>query len=100
MKKYNTSLQTEALLLTAIGLPGRNIKQISTDSGIKASTLYKWKTSKTNLSPTKMDKLLIYFMQNEPERLQFADLILDQAFQDYMNNDNSTSFDRGSDKEE
>ena len=99
MKKYNTSLQTEALLLTAIGLPGRNIKQISIDSGIKASTLYKWKTSKTHLSPTKMDKLLIYFMQNEPERLQFADLILEQAFQDYMNNDDLTSFDRSSETE-
>ena len=99
MKKYNTSLQTEALLLTAISLPGRNIKLISNDSGIKASTLYKWKTSKTHLSPTKMDKLLIYFMQNEPERLQFADLILDQAFQDYMNNDDLTSFDRSSETE-
>ena len=99
MKKYNTSLQTEALLLTAISLPGRNIKRISNDSGIKASTLYKWKTSKTRLSPTKMDKLLIYFMQNEPERLQFADLILEQAFQDYMNNDDLTSFDRSSETE-
>ena len=98
MKKYNTSLQTEALLLTAISLPGRSIKQISTDSGIKASTLYKWKTSKTHLSPTKMDKLLVYFMYKEPERLEFADLILEQAFQDYMNDD-LTSFDRSSDTE-
>ncbi len=97
--KYNTSLYTEVLLLTAIGLPGRNIKQIAADSGVKASTIYKWKTSKTHLSPTKMDKLLIYFMQNEPERLQFADLILEQAFQDYMNNDDLTSFDRSSDTE-
>ena len=86
------------MLLTAISLPGRSIKQISTDSGIKASTLYKWKTSKTHLSPTKMDKLLVYFMYKEPERLEFADLILEQAFQDYMNDD-LTSFDRSSDTE-
>ena len=99
MKKYNTSLQTEALLLTAISLPGRNIKQISTESGIKPSTLYKWKTSKTRLSPSKMDKLLVYFMYKEPERLEFADLILEQAFQDYMNDDDLTSFDRSSDTE-
>ena len=46
-----------------------------------------------------MDKLLIYFMYKEPERLEFADLILEQAFQDYMNDDDLSSFDRSSDTE-
>ena len=41
--KYTTCAETEALLQIDIGLPGRKIKEIGADLGIKANTLYKWK---------------------------------------------------------
>jgi hypothetical protein len=45
-------------------------------TGIKANTLYKWKTTPVHLSPEKADKLLLYFMENEPERLDLAEKVL------------------------
>ena len=78
MRQYNTFAQTEALLLTAIGLPGSNIKTIAAATGIQANTLYKWKTTPNHLSPEKADKLLLYFMEQEPDRLELAELVLSQ----------------------
>ena len=76
MENYNTFAETEALLLTAIELPGNSIKEIAAATDIMPNTLYKWKSSgKTHLSPQKADKLLLYFIQNEPERLELADLL-------------------------
>ncbi|MBR6185341.1 MAG: transposase [Bacteroidaceae bacterium] len=76
MENYNTFAETEALLLTTIGLPGHSIKEIAASTGIKPNTLYKWKSSgKAHLSPSKADALLLYFIQHEPERLEFADLL-------------------------
>ena len=76
MRQYNTFAQTEALLLTAIGLSGTSIKSIAAATGIQANTLYKWKTTPNHLSPEKADKLLLYFMEQEPQRLELADHIL------------------------
>lgn len=76
MENYKTFAEMEAILLTAIELPGRSIKDISAATGIKVSTLYKWKTTKAHLSPQKADILLLYFMQNEPLRLKLADKLL------------------------
>ena len=76
MRQYNTFAQTEALLLTAIGLPGASIKTIAAATGIQANTLYKWKTTPNHLSPEKADRLLLYFMEKEPQRLELADYIL------------------------
>ena len=76
MKQYTTFAENEALLLTAISLPGSNIKSIAAATGIQANTLYKWKTTPVHLSPEKADKLLLYFMEHEPERLEMADTIL------------------------
>jgi len=76
MRPYPTFAQTESLLLTAIQLPGESIQTISAATGIKANTLYKWKTTPAHLSPEKADKLLLYFMKHEPERLELADAIL------------------------
>ena len=76
MENYNTFADTEALLQTTIKLPGRSIKEIAAATGIKPNTLYKWKSSgKGHLSPQKADRLLLYFIQNEPERLETADLL-------------------------
>ena len=76
MKNYTTFAETEALLQTAIGLPGYSIKEIATATGINASTLYKWKTTSVHLSPQKADALLLYFLENEPDRLEAAELLL------------------------
>lgn len=76
MKQYPTFAQTEFLLLTASKLPGQDIKSIAAATGIQANTLYKWKTTPVHLSPEKADKLLLYFMEHEPERLELADAIL------------------------
>ena len=76
MRKYTTFAELETLLLTAISLPGSSIKSIAAATGIQANTLYKWKTTPNHLSPEKADRLLLYFMENEPERLELAEKIL------------------------
>ena len=76
MRKYTTFAEMETLLLTAINLPGATIKSIAAATGIQANTLYKWKTTPNHLSPEKADRLLLYFMENEPERLELAEKIL------------------------
>ena len=78
MRKYMTFEELENLLLTAINLPGSSIKAISTATGIKANTLYKWKTTPVHLSPEKADKLLLYFMEHEPNRLETAEIVQSQ----------------------
>ena len=80
MKHYNTFAETEALLLTTIGLPGSNIKEISAATSIKPNTLYKWKTTSVHLSPQKADVLLLYFLENEPDRLEAAELLLRHSY--------------------
>jgi len=76
ISRRNEFAQTEALLLTAITLPGCSIKTIAAATGIQANTLYKWKTTPNHLSPEKADKLLLYFKDQEPQRLDLADYIL------------------------
>ena len=76
MREYIPFATMEQLLLTAIGLPGSSIKTIAAATGIKANTLYKWKTTPNHLSPEKADRLLLYFMEQEPERLELAEKIL------------------------
>ena len=71
--KYNKIFtEVEALLQTAIGLPGCSIKAIATEAGIKTSTLYQWNTANVHQSPQKADALLLYFIQHGPERLKFV----------------------------
>ena len=92
MENYNTFAETEALLLIAIKLPGRSIKEIAAATGIKPNTLYKWKSSsKGHLSPQKADRLLIYFIQNEPERLELADLLQTGTLLDYIDDTSVSS---------
>ena len=76
MKEYTTFKSMEELLRTAINLRGRSVKDISAATDIKPSTLYKWKTSTVRLSPDKADALLLYFIQNEPQRLEDAEIVL------------------------
>ncbi len=78
MKEYTTFAELEILLLMTINLPGSSIKAIAAATGIKANTLYKWKTTPVHLSPERADKLLMYFMEHEPTRLELAELVLSQ----------------------
>ncbi|MBR6817194.1 MAG: hypothetical protein IKM86_01135 [Acidaminococcaceae bacterium] len=76
MKNYNTFAEMEALLLTAIELPGSSIKEIAAATDIKPNTLYKWKSNENaHLSPQKADALLLYFINHEPDRLAMAELV-------------------------
>ena len=76
MKQYTTFAEMEALLLTALSLPGCSTKAIASATGIKANALYKWKTTDAHLSPAKTDALPLYFIQNEPQRLRLAETVL------------------------
>jgi len=78
MQKHTTFAELEELLLTAIGLPGYSIKEIAKATEIKANTLYKWKTTPVHLSPDKADRLLLFFLEHEPDRLELAELVLSQ----------------------
>lgn len=75
MRQYITFAETEALLRTAINLRGETVKSIAAATGIRADTLYKWKTTKVHLSPAKADVLLLYFMESEPKRLELAEYL-------------------------
>jgi transposase-like protein len=76
MKHYNTFAETENILQIAINMRGHTVKDIAAATGIKADTLYKWKTTEAHLSPAKADALLLYFIQNEPQRLELAETVL------------------------
>ena len=75
MRQYTTFAETEALLRTAINLRGETTKSIANATGIRPDTLYKWKTTTAHLSPPKADALLLYFMKNEPNRLELAEYV-------------------------
>ena len=83
MQKYTTFAELEKLLFTSISLPGSAIKDIAAVTGIKANTLYKWKTTPVHLSPEKADKLLLYFIEHEPNRLELAELVLSQKHKEF-----------------
>ena len=69
----NTFAETESLLRLSIALSQNSVKDIAAASGIKASTLYKWRTNeKVHLSPTKADTLLHYFYEKEPKTIVAA----------------------------
>ena len=76
MKQYITFAEMEALLRTAINMKGHTVKAISAATGIRPDTLYKWKTTEVHLSPSKADALLLYFLENEPQRLELAETVL------------------------
>ena len=68
----STFTETDLLLKTAITLSENSVKHIAAESGIKANTLYKWKTTNVHLSPAKADALTLYFLENEPKAIVAA----------------------------
>ena len=72
----NTFSETEALLKLSIALSQNSVKDIAEECGIKANTLYKWRTDdKVHLSPAKADALLLYFYEKEPKTIVAAAIL-------------------------
>ena len=46
-------------------------------TNINRNTLYKWNCGAMHFSPENIDKLLLYFQEYEPERLDRAEKIYD-----------------------
>ncbi len=77
--------EKELLFLIAVSLSPSNIKDIAIASGLKPSLIYKWKTSKANLSPKKTEALLKYFTENEPVILIMAEIVIIELLLLYSN---------------
>ena len=71
----NPNAEIDALLKTSVILSQNSVKLIASESGINASTIYKWKTTDVHLSPQKADALLNYFIDNEPQTIIAAYLL-------------------------
>ena len=72
-----TYTQLEAILRTAFDIKGNSIKDVAEMAGINRNTLYKWNCGAMRFSPDNIDKLLVYFQEHEPERLNRAERIYD-----------------------
>jgi len=46
-------------------------------TGINRNTLYKWNCGAMRFSPDNIDKLIVYFQEHEPERLDRAEKVYD-----------------------
>ena len=75
--KIRTYTQLEAILRTAFDIEGYSIKDIAEMASINRNTLYKWNCGAMRFSPDNIDKLLVYFQEHEPERLDRAEKIYD-----------------------
>lgn len=77
---YKTFTQMNELLRTAAQISpkncgGKKIEDIATETNISTAMLYKWRSG-SNMSLDKLDILLNYFQNNEPNRLEMAERIL------------------------
>lgn len=77
---YKTFTQMNELLRTAANISAKNcggkkIEDIAAETNISAAMLYKWRSG-SNMSLDKLDSLLNYFQNNEPNRLEMAERIL------------------------
>ena len=53
-----------------------NIETIASITKISTAMLYKWRSGSSNLSNDKLDILLRYFEEQEPDRLKIAEKIM------------------------
>ena len=72
-----TYTQLEAILRTAFDVEGNSIKTVAVMANINLNTLYKWNSGAMRFSPENMDRLILYFMEHEPLRLDRAVKIFD-----------------------
>ena len=75
--KIRTNTQLEGILRIAFYLDGNSIKDVAKIANINLNTLYKWNCGAMRFSPDNIDKLLMYFQEHEPERLDRAEQIYD-----------------------
>ena len=75
--KIHTNTQLEGILRTALDINGNSIKDVAKMANINLNTLYKWNCGAMRFSPDNIDKLLVYFQEHEPERLDRAERIYD-----------------------
>ena len=75
--KIRTNTQLEGILRMAFCLDGNSIKAVAEMMGINRSTLYKLNCGAMRFSPDNIDKLLMYFQEHEPERLDRAERMYD-----------------------
>jgi len=72
-----TYTQLEAILRTAFDVEGNSIKTVAEMANINLNTLYKWNCGAMRFSPENIDKLLLYFQEHEPARLDRAEKMYD-----------------------
>ena len=75
--KIRTNTQLEGILRTAFCLDGNSIKDVAAMANINLNTLYKWNCGAMRFSLDNIDKLLMYFQEHEPERLDRAEKVYD-----------------------
>ena len=75
--KIHTYAQLESILRTAFDLDGNSIRTVAEIAGLNLSSLYKWNSGAMRFSPENMDRLILYFMEHEPLRLDRAVKIID-----------------------
>ena len=75
--KIRTYKQMEAILRTAFDVDGKSIKTVAEIVNINLNTLYKWNCGAMRFSPDNIDKLLLYFQEHEPARLDRAERVYD-----------------------
>ena len=75
--KIRTYTQIEAILRTAFDIEGHSLKDVAEMAGINRNTLYKWNCGAMRFSLDNIDKLLLYFQEHEPARLDRAEKIYD-----------------------
>ena len=75
--KIRTYTQLEAILRTACDIKGNSIKTVAAMANINLNSLYKWNCGAMRFSPDNIDKLLMYFQEHEPERLDRAEKVYD-----------------------
>ena len=75
--KIRTNTQLEGILRMAFCLYENSIKDVAEMMGINRSTLYKWNCGAMRFSPDNGDKLLLYFQEHEPARLDRAEKMYD-----------------------
>mgnify|MGYP003452565968 CR=1 FL=1 len=75
--KIHTNTQLEGILRTALDINGNSIKDVAKIANINLNTLYKWNCGAMRFSPDNIDKLLLYFQEHEPERLDRAERMYD-----------------------
>ena len=70
--ELTTFQDLENILLTAMETPTMTIKQVSNETGITASCLYKWVRRENHISPQKADIILNWLKETKPQVLEAA----------------------------